>query len=64
MDDAELDDGVPLRISTWCHDCDGRGSKWMPRAGVVNGQPVQLAQMQKCKSCKGTGRLTGFQPPA
>lgn len=66
MDDATSHPDQPTdprRISTWCPDCDGKGSKWVSRAAVLDGMPAYGSQMQTCRTCKGAGKLAGFQPP-
>jgi DnaJ-class molecular chaperone len=54
----------PPRITTWCHDCEGRGERFAPRSAHVGGVPGTITVMQRCKTCKGTGKIPGFQPPA
>lgn len=52
------------RMRTWCPDCGGNGDKYEPRFGIIAGVPGSIMTTSACRTCKGTGRLKGFQPPA
>jgi hypothetical protein len=51
-------------MRTLCPVCLGKGENWTPRAAIIGGELTNSGTPTACKTCKGKGRLPGFQPPA